>query len=52
MSKQDNKKLESLADRLVDLMSKIYNARKLLNELENEASKLLRKLLNRDDNQR
>jgi len=52
MSKKDEKKLESLTDRLVKLMDKIYKAQKSLTRLENESDALLRKLLNRDGHKR
>lgn len=49
MSKEeDEKKLESLTDRLVNLMDKIYKAQKELNEVEDEAAELLRRLVNRN----
>jgi len=52
MSKRDEKKLESLTDRLVKLMDKIYKAQKALTKLENEADDLLRKLFGRNGHKR
>ena len=48
MYKKDEKKLDSLTNRIIRLMDKIYKAQKQLNQLENESDALLRKLLKRD----
>lgn len=40
------------ATQLVKLMDKIYKTQQILTQLEDESDKLLRKLLNRDDDKR
>ena len=52
MSKKDEKKLESLTNKAIKLKGIIYEIQREVNEVENEADKLLRKLLNRDANKR
>lgn len=42
------KEFESLTDRVVQVVSDIYEAQKILSELENESCNLLRKLLRRN----
>lgn len=50
MSGKDDKKLNDLTERLIELKSKIYEAQKDLNELEEESSSLLRDILHRKRN--
>lgn len=48
MSDSNEKEYESLADRLINLMGKIREAREQLNEIEEQSANLLRKMLNRN----
>lgn len=52
MSKKDEKKLESLTNKAIRLKGRIYKTQQDVNKVEDEADKLLRKLLNRDANKR
>lgn len=52
MSKKDEKKLESLTNKAIRLKGLIFKIQQKVNEVENEADILLRKLLNRDANTR
>ena len=52
MNKRDEKKLESLTNKAIRLKGIIYKIQQRVNEVENEADILLRRLLNRDVNKR
>ena len=52
MSKKDEKKLESLTIKAIKLKGIIYKIQREVNKVENEADKLLRRLLNRNGNKR
>ncbi len=47
MLAEDEKKAVKIAEQLIELMSKIYEAQKILHCLEQESDELLRKLLSR-----
>lgn len=46
--KEDERRLEILADQIIEVMGSLHKVRELLNELERESSILLRRLLRRD----
>lgn len=45
---KDEKRLEILADHVIEVMGSLHKVRELLSELEKESSVLLRRLLRRD----
>jgi len=47
---KDEKRLEILADQIIEVMGSLHKVHELLSELEKESSILLRKLLRRDGN--
>lgn len=52
MSKKDVKKLDSLTNRTIRLMNKLYKGQELLTELKEESNTLLRKLMSRNVDKR
>lgn len=48
MNERDEKKLESLSNRIIRLMDKLHKSQKLLTQLKEEADTLLRKVLKID----
>jgi len=52
MSKADEKKLESLTNRTIKLMSQQNALEKIFSRLKNETEELLRKLIKRNDDKR